>query len=103
MRQELIHMATAVDFMFLNVGMPFSSELLATDAMGQSDLLFFFCHSFMRPQEGVQVGGLLRSPICRGEAAVGDLLSLASLCQEVPQRRRVALALLNAYKWELKE
>ena len=39
----------------------------------------------------------------RGEAAVGDLLSLASLCQEVLQGRRVALALLRACKGELKE
>ena len=37
-RQELIHMATAVDFMFLDVSMPFSSDVLATDAMGYNEI-----------------------------------------------------------------
>ena len=57
---------------------------------------FFFCHSFLRPQEVVQVGGLLRSPRPRGGGCWGP-------AQKVLQGRRVALALLRAYKRELKE
>ena len=33
---------------------------------GQTSFLIFFGHSFLRPQEGVQVGGFLCSPRLRG-------------------------------------
>ena len=37
-RQKLIHVATAAGFMLLDVGMPCSSAVLATDAMGHNEI-----------------------------------------------------------------